>query len=130
MAKASILVCDLCKTQQPAVDTLTLRRSRGTSVELDLCKKHIKEAAEFFTPGRHTSNNKPPRSWNKADYPVICEKIMELAETRPLFTGVDVMVVAGVKATVAHRAIKMLLTEGKITATNGSNRSRKLSKAS
>jgi hypothetical protein len=129
VAKATILICDLCKTQEPAKDTLTLKRGRGTSVALDLCQRHIKEVVAVFKPARLVSNNKPPRSWNKADYDTVCAKAMELAETRPLFTGADLMVVAGIKSAVAHRAINMLIKDGKITST-GENRSRKLSKAS
>lgn len=126
MAKATVLICDRCPTQQPAVDTLTLRRSRGTSVALDLCARHAKELVQLF---RIKPVSKPKAPWTKADYETIDAKILELADSRPFFTGADVRKYANIKPFIALVAIKRLIAAGKITAT-GQYAGRKLSKAS
>jgi hypothetical protein len=115
VAKATILICDCCRTQQPAVGTL------------DLCANHLKAA-------RALRNDKPTESkkhggWNKADYVTINQKIMELADARPMFTGADVLKATKVSAHIGKYAITGLIEAGKLVAT-GTGAGRKLSKAS
>jgi hypothetical protein len=109
VAKETILVCDLCKTQQPAIGTF------------DLCATHAK--------GARKPKPKPQHAWNKADYDTVQAKIMELANSVPFFTGADVQRVAGIKSSVANVAVKNLIKAGQIEAT-GKSAGRKLSKAS
>lgn len=64
-----------------------------------------------------------------ADYTTINEKIMELADARPFFTGRDACKAAKVNPWTAKTAITQLIRDGKVTAT-GKGAGRKLSKAS
>ncbi len=116
MAKATILICDSCKKQkrqEPAIGTF------------DLCATHAKAAHVNLGPAA----DKPKRTaWNKADYDTINRKILELANARPLFTGVDVCKAAKIKPHIARTAVGMLIGDGKLVAT-GENRGRRLSKA-
>ena len=127
--KKVMLICDCCKLPVPAIKSV------------DLCQPHL-DALGAMRKEREPRNKPvarvlPKRTqkgiarspWNKADYGVINPKIMELADTRPMFTGQDVVKAVGVKQHIAKIAIQQLIREGKIEST-GKGAGRKLSKAS
>ena len=122
MAKATILICDWCRTQEPA---------KGT---VDLCGPHLKEARKrkrvlAKSAPRKKQKYAPPRQRQTIDYGELNTKIMELAESRPLFTGADVVRTMQTKPYVTMMAVRLLIKAGKLEST-GKGAGRKLSKAS
>lgn len=122
MAKATILICDWCRTQEPA---------KGT---VDLCGPHLKEARKrkrvlAKSAPRKKQKFAPPRQRQVINYDEINQKIMELADSRPMFTGADVERTANTKPYVTMMAIRQLVKDGKLEST-GKGAGRKLSKAS
>ena len=114
--KRTILVCDCCKLPVPAVKTV------------DLCEMHAGVLAKL----RERRQQKPKKiktPWNKADYDTIVPRIMEIAESRPMFTAALVCKVLKIKPHIAKVAVAKLIHAGKIDST-GNGAGRKLSKAS
>jgi predicted HTH transcriptional regulator len=118
VAKATILICDCCRTQQPAVGTL------------DLCAKHIKAARALRNEKPAAEPTKQKRNtWSKPDRDAISEKILEFADARPMFTGAEVARHMNRTPFIVREAITQLVKAGKLAST-GEGAGRKLSKAS
>lgn len=133
MAKATILICDWCPTQEPAKGTIKLEPN---GLVIDLCKKHIDEIFNrVVKPTKGLAKSAPrkkqefPPPRQRPNYDEINQKIMELAESRPMFTGADVVRAAKTRGYVTMMAIRNLIKDGKLEST-GKGAGRKLSKAS
>jgi hypothetical protein len=112
VAKATILICDFCKTQQPAVGTF------------DLCVSHVKGLR-----GRSSPEAKPRGPVrDRVNYEALNQQIMELANTRPMFNGTQAAKHLRVRKHFVQTAIRKLVGAGKLVST-GTGAGRKLSKA-